>query len=127
MRPRVRSLIVLIGWACRVNLAVVDSGFCASRVFDRVTLWFTSTGTGAASTRWTPHVRRCHDCFRFTLGGSAAHWEETPEDLPAAIREIKSAIRASIESSGRSVEQVAQALEERIGERAGDRSGEGGG
>lgn len=45
------------------------------------------------------------------------HWEETPDDLPAAIREIKSAIRASIESSGRSVEQVAQALEERIGER----------
>ena len=45
------------------------------------------------------------------------HWEETPDDLPAAIREIKSAIRASIESSGRSVEQVAQALEERIAER----------
>ena len=45
------------------------------------------------------------------------HWEETPDDLPAAIRQIKSAIRASIESSGRSVEQVAQALEERIAER----------
>ena len=57
------------------------------------------------------------------------HWEETPDDLPAAIRQIKSAIRASIESSGRSVEQVAQALEERIAERVmlahGDEAGAG--
>jgi len=45
------------------------------------------------------------------------HWESTPEDLSAAIREIKTAIRASIEASGRSVGEVAQALEKRISER----------
>jgi len=45
------------------------------------------------------------------------HWESTPEDLSAAIREIKTAIRASIEASGRSVGEVAQALENRISER----------
>ena len=39
------------------------------------------------------------------------HWEETPDALPAAIRQTQSAIRAALESSGRSAEQVAQALE----------------
>ncbi len=34
------------------------------------------------------------------------HWESTPEDLKAATREIKAAIRARIESSGRTVEEV---------------------
>jgi hypothetical protein len=34
------------------------------------------------------------------------HWESTPEDLKAATREIKAAIRARIEASGRKVEEV---------------------
>src|SRR5215210_3193479 len=34
------------------------------------------------------------------------HWETTPEDLKAATREIKAAIRAWIEASGRTVEEV---------------------
>src|SRR3954454_3806638 len=34
------------------------------------------------------------------------HWESTPEDLNAATREIKAAIRARIEASGRTVEEV---------------------
>src|SRR3954467_11819653 len=34
------------------------------------------------------------------------HWERTPEDLEAATREIKAAIRARIEASGRTVEEV---------------------
>ena len=34
------------------------------------------------------------------------HWETTPEDLKAATREIKAAIRARIEASGRTVEEV---------------------
>ena len=34
------------------------------------------------------------------------HWESTPEDLKAATREIKAAIRARIEASGRTVEEV---------------------
>ena len=32
------------------------------------------------------------------------HWDTTPEDLPAAIREVKATMRARIAASGRSVE-----------------------
>ncbi|MFG2040091.1 YbiU family protein [Dactylosporangium sp. NPDC048998] len=42
------------------------------------------------------------------------HWEETPEDLPGAIREIKAAIRARIAASGRTVEEVFAVVERRI-------------
>jgi hypothetical protein len=42
------------------------------------------------------------------------HWESTPEDLKAATREIKAAIRARIEASGRTVEQVWDAVTERL-------------
>ena len=45
------------------------------------------------------------------------HWETTPEDVRAATREIKAAIRARIEASGRTVEEVFAAVEGRIGER----------
>src|ERR671931_850609 len=45
------------------------------------------------------------------------HWETTPDDLKAATREIKAAIRARIEASGRSVEDVFAAVEARVGER----------
>jgi hypothetical protein len=45
------------------------------------------------------------------------HWETTPEDLEAATREIKAAIRARIEASGRSVEEVFAAVEARVAER----------
>src|SRR5262245_22087903 len=38
------------------------------------------------------------------------HWETTPEDLKAATREIKAAIRARIEASGRTVEEVWEAI-----------------
>ena len=31
------------------------------------------------------------------------HWETIPDDIPAATREIKQALRARIEASGRSV------------------------
>src|SRR4051795_10535887 len=34
------------------------------------------------------------------------HWESTPPDLGAAIRETKAAIRARIQASGRTVEEV---------------------
>src|SRR3954447_12060680 len=34
------------------------------------------------------------------------HWETTPPDLKAAVREIKAAIRARIEASGRTVEEI---------------------
>src|SRR3954454_9366532 len=48
------------------------------------------------------------------------HWETPPEDLKAAIREVKAAIRARIEASGRSVEDVwalvTQQLTERVEE-----------
>lgn len=36
------------------------------------------------------------------------HWETTPEDLPAAIREIKGALRARIEASGRTVRRCSR-------------------
>ncbi|MFG1927701.1 DUF1479 domain-containing protein [Cryptosporangium sp. NPDC048952] len=42
------------------------------------------------------------------------HWEQQPTDLPAATREIKSALRAQIAASGRSVEEVFAVLEKRI-------------
>ncbi|MEU6521510.1 DUF1479 domain-containing protein [Streptomyces sp. NPDC046924] len=42
------------------------------------------------------------------------HWENTPEDLAAAIREIKPALRARIEASGRTVEEVFAVVEERV-------------
>ncbi|MCP3765781.1 MULTISPECIES: DUF1479 domain-containing protein [unclassified Streptomyces] len=42
------------------------------------------------------------------------HWETTPDDLAAAVREIKSALRARIEASGRTVEEVFAVVEERV-------------
>src|SRR3954453_19724511 len=45
------------------------------------------------------------------------HWERTPEDLEAATREIKAAIRARIEASGRTVEDVWDAVTAQLTER----------
>src|SRR6476619_3811159 len=45
------------------------------------------------------------------------HWESAPGDLPAAIREIKSALRSRIEASGRSVAEVFAVVEERVAQR----------
>ena len=45
------------------------------------------------------------------------HWESIPEDLPAAIREVKAALRARIEASGRTVEEVFAAAEQRVSAR----------
>lgn len=45
------------------------------------------------------------------------HWESTPADLPAAIREVKAAIRARIEASGRTVEEVFAVVEAAVRER----------
>jgi hypothetical protein len=45
------------------------------------------------------------------------HWETTPADFEAAIRETKAAIRARIEASGRTVEEVFSAVEARVAER----------
>jgi hypothetical protein len=42
------------------------------------------------------------------------HWETTPDNLPAAIREIKAALRARIEASGRSVREVFGVMEARV-------------
>ena len=54
-----------------------------------------------------------------TSGTSAAakelpHWETAPDDLPAAIREIKAALRARIVASGRSVREVFGVIEARV-------------
>ncbi|MET7881110.1 DUF1479 domain-containing protein [Micromonospora profundi] len=45
---------------------------------------------------------------------SLPHWESTPADLPAAIGEIKAALRARIAASGRTVEEVFAVVEERV-------------
>jgi len=45
------------------------------------------------------------------------HWETTPPDPEAAIREIKAAIRARIEASGRTVEEIFAVVEARVGEK----------
>ena len=42
------------------------------------------------------------------------HWEEPPTNLSAAIRQIKTALRARIESSGRTVDEVFAVIEERV-------------
>jgi hypothetical protein len=44
------------------------------------------------------------------------HWERTPSDLPAAVREIKAALRARIAASGRTVEEVFALVERRLRE-----------
>ncbi|WP_286958531.1 MULTISPECIES: DUF1479 domain-containing protein [Arsenicicoccus] len=44
------------------------------------------------------------------------HWETTPEDLPAAIREVKAALRARIAASGRTVEEVFAVVEAKVRE-----------
>ena len=44
------------------------------------------------------------------------HWERTPSDLPAAVREIKAALRARIAASGRTVEEVFAVVERRLRE-----------
>ncbi|MFJ4005983.1 DUF1479 domain-containing protein [Streptomyces sp. NPDC090023] len=49
--------------------------------------------------------------------GALPHWESVPVDLPAAIREIKTALRTRIEASGRSVEEVFAAVERRVAAR----------
>ena len=40
------------------------------------------------------------------------HWESTPSDLPAAIREIKAALQEQIARSGRTVEEVIAEIEQ---------------
>ncbi|MGO1167964.1 MAG: YbiU family protein, partial [Janibacter sp.] len=45
---------------------------------------------------------------------SLPHWESAPDDLAAAIRELKPALRARIEASGRTVEEVFAAVEARV-------------
>ena len=45
------------------------------------------------------------------------HWETTPPDLEAAIRQTKAAIRARIAASGRTVEEVFAVVEAKIAER----------
>src|SRR3712207_8000501 len=53
------------------------------------------------------------------------HWESTPPDLAAAVREIKSALRARIAASGRTVEEVFAVVERRVAARgAGVAAGE---
>jgi Protein of unknown function (DUF1479) len=42
------------------------------------------------------------------------HWESTPEDLQAAVRKIKAALRARIAASGRSVEKVFAVVERQL-------------
>lgn len=43
-----------------------------------------------------------------------AHWEQPPADLAAAIREIKTALRARIAASGRTVEDVFAVVEQQV-------------
>jgi hypothetical protein len=42
------------------------------------------------------------------------HWESTPADLKAAIREIKAELRGRLAASGRSVEEVFAVIEQRV-------------
>jgi hypothetical protein len=42
------------------------------------------------------------------------HWEQPPADLPAAIRQLKAALRTRIAASGRTVEEVFAVVEQQI-------------
>ena len=42
------------------------------------------------------------------------HWEQTPADLPAAISQLKTAMRARIAASGRTVDEVFAAVERQV-------------
>jgi hypothetical protein len=42
------------------------------------------------------------------------HWEQTPDDLPAATREIKAALRTRVAASGRAVDEVFAVVERRL-------------
>lgn len=53
-----------------------------------------------------------------TAAPALPSWQTVPEDLPAAIRQIKRALRARIEASGRSVHDVFAVVERRIADRA---------
>lgn len=48
------------------------------------------------------------------------HWEQTPDDLPAAIRQVKAAIRDRIAASGRTVEEVFAVVERQAEAEAGE-------
>jgi len=48
------------------------------------------------------------------------HWETTPDDLRAAVREVKAALRARIAASGRTVEEVFAVIEERVAAQVAD-------
>ena len=42
------------------------------------------------------------------------HWEQTPADIPAAITQVKAALRACIAASGRTVEDVFAVVERQV-------------
>ena len=52
------------------------------------------------------------------------HWESPPEELGAAIRSVKQALRARITSSGRSLEEVFAVIEGRVSARASEIAGD---
>ena len=48
------------------------------------------------------------------------HWEQTPAELPAAIRQLKAALRARIAASGRTVDEVFAVVERQVRAEAGE-------
>ena len=42
------------------------------------------------------------------------HWEQAPADIPAAIAQVKAALRARIAASGRTVEEVFEVVEQQL-------------
>ena len=52
------------------------------------------------------------------------HWETIPDDMPAAIVEVKRALRERIAASGRSVAEVFAEVEARIRAEVADISGD---
>jgi len=51
---------------------------------------------------------------------SLPHWEQTPPDLPDAIRQTKAALRARIAASGRTVEEVFAVVQDQIEHEVGE-------
>src|SRR6201982_2921363 len=53
------------------------------------------------------------------------HWEQTPADLPDAVRQTKAALRARIAASGRTVEEVFAVVQDQIARDVGDNAAAG--
>lgn len=74
----------------------------------------TTTASTTTATTATTTATSATTSATTTTTPPLPHWEEAPEDLGTAIREIKAAIRTRIEASGSTVEEVFAKVEAKV-------------